>query len=131
MHSPILGIVTGFELSFFLVLDQTFCIAPFLKRKCFRKSAFLLNNIAKVPSAGLVVLMATQTGAFSCHLLELTVFVLIHYKYLFSCEKFSSQTQIFISRFGNYYKFFFLFGGFYKSLVEIRPLSIHVSILFV
>lgn len=40
-------------------------LAPFLKRKGFRKGAFLLNNIAKVLSAGLVVLLTTQTGAFS------------------------------------------------------------------
>ena len=40
-------------------------LALFLKRKRFRKGAFLLNNIAKVLGAGLVVLMATQTGAFS------------------------------------------------------------------
>ena len=36
-----------------------------LIRKRFRKGAFLSNEIAKVLSAGLVVLMTIQTGAFS------------------------------------------------------------------
>ena len=36
-----------------------------LIRKRFRKGAFLLKNIAIVLSAGLVVLMIIQTGAFS------------------------------------------------------------------
>ena len=39
-------------------------LAPFLKRKRFRKGAFLLNNIAKVLSAGLVVLMTTDRRFF-------------------------------------------------------------------